>query len=101
MTTEASARIPKHMENRSALPPGEPLTAAQVKRLAQWSPKRHSAIKRLWQGVGSRPLAVRMFCLECVGEDTSAITECADRCCPLWHFRPFQRKIIAIGRATA
>ena len=92
MSTEAAASVPERVENRSALPQGQALTDRQVKRLAQWSPKRRSAIKRLWQGVGSRPLAVRMFCLECVGEDTSAITECTASCCPLWHFRPFQRR---------
>ena len=64
----------------------------QVKRLGQWSQKRRDLIKRAWRGVCSPRMAIRLQCLECVGEDVSAITECGDRCCPLWKFRPFQKK---------
>jgi hypothetical protein len=30
------------------------------------------------------------MCLECVGFDRNAITECTAPACPLWNFRPFQ-----------
>lgn len=61
-------------------------------RLSHWSDKRKPAIKRVWKGEGSPRNAVKFMCLECVGESTEAITDCGDRFCPLWHFRPFQTK---------
>ena len=39
--------------------------------------------------------AIKAFCLDCMVEDKSAIGECGDRCCPLWHFRPYQKKGVA------
>lgn len=67
------------------------LTPSQVKRLGQWAPSRQGRLKRLFLGVSkSRKQAIQFQCLDCTGEDTKAITHCGDRCCPLWHFRPFQ-----------
>ena len=90
--SEAVASGPERIENRSALPQGEALTEALAKRLTQWLPSRHGMIKRLWSGGGGRKLAITMQCLDCCGEDVEAVRTCADRCCPLWHFRPFQHR---------
>jgi len=68
------------------------LNERQVKRLTQWTPTRQRMLQRLWSGGGTRSLAIRMFCLECVGEDVPAITGCTADTCPLWNFRPFQPK---------
>jgi hypothetical protein len=87
-----AASVPMRMENRSALPLDGALTPAQVKRLSQWGITRQKAVKRSWQGVCSPRAAIKVQCLDCCGEDERAITECGDRCCPLWHFRPFQRR---------
>lgn len=86
-----TASAPVRVEKRSALPQGGALTASQVKRLTQWLPSRQNMIKRLWAGKGGRKLAINMQCLDCCGEDVEAVRTCADRCCPLWHYRPFQR----------
>ena len=95
---EAAPSVPERMENRSASPQGGVLTPTQVRRLAQWLPSRRSMIKRLWSGKGGRKLAINMFCLDCVGENVSAVRTCTAPCCPLFHFRPFQRKT---ARGTA
>lgn len=34
--------------------------------------------------------AIKAHCAECNGFDRQAITDCAARACPLWHFRPYQ-----------
>ena len=68
------------------------LTPSQVKRLGQWGKTRRRAVESLYRGVGSPRKAIKYFCLDCVGEEIAAIRECGDRCCPLWHFRPFQEK---------
>jgi hypothetical protein len=101
MSTEAAASVPERMENRSALPQGGALTPSQAKRLTQWLISRRNMIKRLWAGKGGRKLAINMQCLDCQGEDVDGVRTCGDRCCPLWHFRPFQRKATATGRTAA
>lgn len=68
------------------------LTPEQVKRLDWWGKSRHRALKRSWQGVCSPRVAIRLQCLECCGEDELAVTGCTSRTCPLWQFRPFQKR---------
>ena len=89
---EAVASVPERIENRSALPPGRVLTPSEARRLAQWRPSRQNMIKRCWQGQAGRKLAITMQCLDCCGEDVAGVRTCGDRCCPLWHFRPYQHK---------
>lgn len=35
--------------------------------------------------------AIKAFCLECVGFERVAITECSSFACPLWNFRPYRK----------
>jgi hypothetical protein len=98
--TEAATSVPERAENRIALPQGEAWTAAQAKRLTQWLPSRQNSMKQLWAGKGGRKLAIKMQCLDCMAEDIDAVRICGDCCCPLWHFRPFQRKTTT-GRVAA
>lgn len=88
----------------NATPPSAPpsglaahLWPSYHQRLAQWGEKRKDAIKRVWQGVGSPRNAIKFQCLECAGECVEAITDCSDRFCPLWKFRPFQTKTTTKG----
>jgi hypothetical protein len=83
---------PKTPQIAHPKPPETILLPGQVKRLTQWSKMRQKAILSAWQGVCSPRIAIKHMCLECCGEDRIVIHECADRCCPLWHFRPFRRK---------
>lgn len=68
------------------------LAPGQVRRLPHWSDLRRQSIQKVWANKVSPRTAIKFQCLECVGEDVSAITSCADVTCPLWHFRPFQNK---------
>jgi hypothetical protein len=67
-------------------------TPSQVIRLGKWQQRHRKQLKRSWEGVCSPRQAIKLQCLDCCGEDTVAIKECGDRCCPLWKFRPFQPK---------
>ena len=80
----------KRVENPLAQAAWEVLTPEQVQRLRNWNQSRRAQIKRLWARKGGRKLAIHMTCLDCCGEDSQAVGQCGDRCCPLWHFRPFQ-----------
>jgi hypothetical protein len=81
--------------------PQRVLTPAQVKRLGQWGPSRRKLLKRAWQKDCTPREAIKLQCLDCCGEDEAAITECSDRCCPLWRFRPFQRRLSSSKNAVA
>jgi hypothetical protein len=39
---------------------------------------------------GSRSAAIKAFCLDCVGFQRSAITNCTAHACPLYPYRPYQ-----------
>lgn len=68
------------------------LTPSQIQRLGYWNVSRRALIQKCWGNKVSPRTAIKLKCLECVGEDVEAITTCCDRTCPLWHHRPFQRK---------
>lgn len=36
--------------------------------------------------------AIKAMCLECVGFERKAVTECTAYACPLWESRPYQEK---------
>ena len=66
--------------------------------VARDNPARLKLFQRVLAGNqgGERPAnksaCIKMFCLLCMGMDSIGVKECADRCCPLWRHRPFQRK---------
>jgi len=39
----------------------------------------------------SRAAALKLMCLECVGGTRAHISDCTDKGCPLWLYRPYQR----------
>lgn len=41
---------------------------------------------------GSRTAAVRLHCISCSGDITQDVNTCAVEDCPLWAFRPYQKK---------
>ena len=84
----ASLATPKKRPPR--LPEGV-LVPAQVKRIGTWGKSVSGLLKRCYLRQASPRQAIKAQCLDCCAEDKRAIRECADRCCPLWHFRPYQR----------
>lgn len=49
-------------------------------------------LKRVFDGKSPRSGCIKAMCLECIGFDRAAITECTSYACPLWNVRPFQKK---------
>jgi hypothetical protein len=75
------------------------LAPLHVKRLVQWKPINRERIAKCWLKKASPKAAIRCQCLDCMGEDVNGIAQCGDRCCPLWHLRPYQR-IPAVSKAV-
>ena len=47
-------------------------------------------LERAFDGSASPRQAIKAKCLECLGFDRKAITDCTGYSCPLWAYRPFQ-----------
>jgi hypothetical protein len=88
--SSANLTHPEFNNAPKVAPPSGPLTPAQARRLSQWGTLHRSLIQRCWAGKASPRQAIKAQCNECVGEDRQAVVECADRCCPLWRYRPYQ-----------
>ena len=46
---------------------------------------------RVLTGEASRATAIKAMCLECVGWERKAVTECTAGACPLYRHRPYQK----------
>ena len=86
--------LPKRRVARSGLPESV-LTPHQHKRLASRGESVRSLFRKCFLKSANPRQCIKAFCLDCMGEDKSAIGECGDRCCPLWHYRPYQKKVAA------
>lgn len=70
------------------------LDERQVKRLTFFNKTNARLLSRVFRNqVGPRQ-AIKAQCLDCVGEDKAAVRECNVSTCPLWRFRPYQRKVV-------
>jgi hypothetical protein len=69
----------------------EKIAATRARRLATTPKSVRGHFVAAWAGKCSPRRAIKAQCLECLGFDRQAITECTGWACPLWHFRPFQR----------
>ena len=49
-------------------------------------------LKRVFDGKSPRSQCIKAMCLDCLGFDRQAISECTGYACPLWNVRPFQKK---------
>ena len=67
-----------------------PREKACAKRLESASPMYRPVLEKAYSGEASPRTAIKAFCLECVGYDRSAITNCTAPACPLWLYRPYQ-----------
>jgi hypothetical protein len=43
------------------------------------------------RGKASPRVAIKAFCLECVGWNRPEVARCTATACPLWMYRPFRR----------
>ena len=66
----------------------------QQRRLADATPMYRGVIRMAYTlqpaNKASPRMAIRAFCLQCVGYVRNDITNCTATACPLWHYRPYQ-----------
>jgi len=56
------------------------------------APKKYRGIlARCWSSKPSKPGCLKAMCLECVGFEIAAITQCTSYACPLFKVRPYQK----------
>lgn len=72
--------------------PGEKIALKRAGRLATTPQSAKGHFVAALSGKCSPRRAIKAFCLECNGFDRPAITDCTGFACPLWNFRPFQKK---------
>ena len=87
------------MSNLITVPQDANLDAKQLGLLqdvSEEAPSKTALFRRVFEGTASPRQAIKAHCLECVWFDTKAITECTSTACPVWGFRPFQKKGCAI-----
>jgi hypothetical protein len=79
----------------NSLLPKQNFTPRSVRRLeaiGRDAPSLVGLFERAMSGRCSPRVAIKAQCLDCQGLDRQGVATCGDRCCPLWHFRPFQRR---------
>lgn len=64
----------------------------RAKRIATAPIGSQALLKRCFTGKCSPRTAIKGMCLECVGFERKAVTECTAYACPIWHFRPYQER---------
>ena len=64
-------------------------------------PKRYRVLyDRCTSGKASPRQAIRMQCLECYGWVQTETAQCDNVCCPLFRYRPYQKRAQVSERAT-
>lgn len=61
-------------------------------RASQMPKAARSAYLRAANGKASPRMAIKPFCMECVGGNRIEVASCTAVACPLWMYRPFQQK---------
>jgi len=65
------------------------IEAKRQKRIQSAPESTRNILSRAIYGQATRSGAIKAQCLECVGFDRLAITECQAFACPLWQYRPY------------
>jgi len=56
-------------------------------------PKQYITIYKKAMGGRSRKMAIKAFCLECVGWQRNEVVLCTDKNCPLYPYRPYKQAV--------
>ena len=64
-------------------------------------PGRVKTFKAAFSGKASPRMAIKAHCLECCWMDSVAIRECCSPACPLWEYRPYQKRRETNGKSKA
>jgi hypothetical protein len=85
------------MLNPDSTPEKQNFIPRGVRRLQvikEMAPSLYKLFSLVAAGKCSPRQAIKANCLDCQGLDRAGVATCGDRCCPLWHFRPFQKKAV-------
>lgn len=78
----------------------EKIVQKRAQRLEQCPPSARGALARCWDKKASPRQAIKTFCQECCGYDRQAIAECASQTCPLFEYRPYQKRLTISGSVS-
>jgi len=67
------------------------ILAKRAGRLGTTPSPYRGMFERSWLKKCPPSMAIKCFCLECIGFEKKAITECTAWACPLWAYRPYQK----------
>jgi len=70
----------------------ERIDLARARRLSTTPELSKGVFVRCYSRAASPRQAIKAQCLECVGFSRDEITTCTAYACPLWEYRPFQKK---------
>jgi hypothetical protein len=93
METKMPPQSPRErsVARRIDAPPADGPEAQRIARRRSQFPKPvQRAYGRCLIGEVSPRTAIKLFCLECLGE-RKLIATCTARACPLWAYRPYRR----------
>ena len=80
------------MQDCSKLSPGELLTVRRAERMATLPVSRKKLFNRVYAAKASPRSAIKAFCGECLAFNEEDIRTCTAPACPLFEYRPYQRK---------
>jgi hypothetical protein len=66
------------------------LSETQLRRLDDAPVKSAGIVRRAYRGSASPRVAIKAFCLQCVGYLREDVKNCSADGCPLWMYHPYQ-----------
>jgi hypothetical protein len=70
----------------------DPKRANRLKAISEDAPSKAKLFERVYRGAASPRSAIKAQCLECLGFNTDDIRHCTAPACPLFNYRPFQKR---------
>jgi hypothetical protein len=70
----------------------DPRIVRMLRQVSEDAPSKLGVFWRVYSGTATSRMAIKAKCLECCWMDVAGIRECGATGCPLWEFRPHQKK---------
>jgi hypothetical protein len=71
--------------------PFVPRSQRRLEIIQRDKPSLAPLFERVYAGKAAFLECIEAQCLDCVGLDKAEVASCGDRCCPLWHVRPYRK----------
>lgn len=71
---------------------GQKIALARERRLSSCTESAKGLFRRVYEGRATRNQSIKAMCLDCLGFDRAEIAVCGCYACPLWRYRPFQKR---------